>query len=249
MRRIRIAVAAYSAAVVGAEALVLTGSFVLGALLHALLVLALLNHHLALREREGKPADALLALALVPVLRLASLAMAEDDMGRVTRQLVVGVPLLVAAATAATLLRRPTRIAFLRPRSFVSQAALALLGLPLADLALRYADPDAALDDAGRVRLALTAVGFVVLVGYAEELIFRGVLQESLRAVVGPLTIPLATLLFAAVYASVRPLELLAAIVAAGLVFAFLVEWTGSVVGPGIAHGIVAFVLAGGASG
>ena len=247
MSGIRIAVGAYSAAIVAAEAFVVGGWVVLGALVHALLVLALLNHHLALRERQGKPADALLALALVPLLRLASLAMAEDDMAAVNRQLVAGVPLLLAAATAATLLRGPTRIAFLRPRSLVSQAALALLGLPLAYVALRYARPAATFDDVGRVRLALTAVGFVVLVGYAEELIFRGVLQESLRAVVGPLTIPLATLLFAAVYASVRPLELFAVIVAAGVVFALLVEWTGSVVGAGIAHGIMAFALAGGA--
>lgn len=82
--------------------------------------------------------------------------------------------------------------------------------------------------------LFLLAVGFAPLV---EELTFRGLLYHHLRSWYGPLLAALIQgLLFAAVHPQgVAAIPVLAAL---GMVFAFIREWRGSLVGPIVAHAV-----------
>jgi membrane protease YdiL (CAAX protease family) len=70
-----------------------------------------------------------------------------------------------------------------------------------------------------------------------EETMFRGVLYHHLRAWYGP---PLAALLQGVVFAAVHPQGLAAipVLAALGIVFAFIREWRGSLIGPMVAHGL-----------
>jgi uncharacterized protein len=227
-----LAAAGYSVAIVAAEALVARDAFVPAVLIHGLLVVGLLNHYLIVRERWGRAAAPLVALPLVSLLRIVSLTMAHDGMPELGRHVAVGAPMLFATVIAATFVR-PRRIALLRPRAPIVQALVAVSGLPLGYAAYRLAETDPIVADATPAQLLVVAALVFVFVGVMEELIFRGLLLET----IGPIW---SMILFASVYVAVEPGSYLALILAAGAVFTVVAVWTQSAVGAALAHGAIA---------
>jgi membrane protease YdiL (CAAX protease family) len=238
-----VAVAAYAALIVAAEASIAYWDVSVGAVVDGALVLVLVNRFLFAtgrpRERTAS-GDAALALALIPLLRLLSLSMTVEDVSPVARNAVVGAPLL--AATLVGVFAGPFEsVAFrLSAPSWRVQAPIGLLGIPLGALAFLVAGRPAGLTE-GRslVMLALAAFVVVVFTGFGEELLFRGVLQDALTPIFGGGSPAVAALIFGSTYLAAGSARYAGFATLVGFGFGWLVRRTGSLLGVSIAHGLM----------
>lgn len=236
----------YATAIGVAEACIAYWDVSVGALLHGALLLLLVNRFLfaepaASGAGRARPAwaHAALALALVPLLRLLSLAMTVGELPPTARYAVVGTPLLAAALLA---ILGPFRN--VAPRlsawSWRVQAPIGLTGIPLGLAAYSVAGhPDGLVDGADWRRLVLGVAVLLVFTALAEELVFRGVLQEGLTRVLGGAGPAAAALLFGCTYLAVGPAAYTGFITAVGFGFGWLVRRTGSLLGVSVAHGLM----------
>jgi membrane protease YdiL (CAAX protease family) len=244
-RSTALVVALYASGIVGAEVALAVLGILPGVAAHSVLMLALLNHYVLARadSRQRLPTaaapDALLVLALVPLLRILSVTMAIEQMPPLYRYAVIGAPLLLASALAAWTLGGVRLLARLRTWSWQREGPVALAGVPLGLLAFLLAPPAGALADASPGQLLVASAILIVFTALAEEVIFRGLLQDALAAIFGRAGILGSSLLFASVYLKAGPTAYVALIALVGLAFAWLVERTGSLLGVVIAHGLL----------
>lgn len=224
---------AYVLAIAGAEVLGLAVDARVGAIGHAVVLFALLNHRLLAR---GPLADVLVALALVPLLRLLSVTIGFD-VSEIYQYGLVGAPLLLGIAAAARAIDSPALWANLRSWSWL-QLPVALSGVPLGLCAYLIARPDPIDEGTWRRTVAVIALVFVFS-GVTEELLFRWILQQSLVGVLGAAAPLGSSLLFALVYLGTRPATFAVFIAAVGLAFGVVVARTRSVLGVAIAHGLL----------
>ena len=228
------AVGVYVAALVGGEALAAFGTPAAGAGAEVAVLLALLAAHLLGGARVAR---VYAALALVPLLRLASLALATEN--RLVSIAAGGLTVLVAVVLAARTLELPGVLALreIRRRS-QWQAALAALCL-----AVPAGSAIGALSLTGSrsvPALALAALVAFVFAGVLEELLFRGIVQGALDPVLGAWSVPVADLLFAAAYLGTRAPAYTAFMAAFGLACGWWVRRTRSIAGAAAAHGALA---------
>src|SRR5262249_1367506 len=152
-------------------------------------LLLILAHYLLSTNAETR---VLAALALVPLMRLSSLAMATGD--PLLTLLEGGIPVLIAVVLAVRALELPGVLARweIRPRSQWQPAlvglAVALLAAPVLRVTAAAGNPVAG------------AVVVFVFAGVLEELVFRGVIQGALEPFLGGWSVLAAGLLFAAEY-------------------------------------------------
>jgi hypothetical protein len=201
------------------------------------ILLLLLVHYVMSGAEAGR---AFAALALLPLLRLSSLALATEH--RVAFLAVSGTPVLLAAVLAARALDLPGALAVweIRRRSqwhvALGAALVAVLAAPLVHVA-PVARPHSPL------AWAVAAVVVFVFVGLLEELLFRGVIQGALDPLLGAWSILVADLLFAAAYLDSGSPGYTAAMAAFGMACGWWVRRTRSLAGAAVAHGLVAVAL------
>lgn len=229
----------FSLCIAAAEAVVAFVDPLAGAIAHAALLGALVNVH-ALAPgpaREDPVLRAVLALTLVPLLRLISFALAIDD--DVWTHALAGVPLALALVLV---LRQSGASGIVAARGEgrpLAAAGIAAAGVPLGLLGYLILDVEARADDPPLVLATAVGVSFV-FGGVLEEVLFRGVLQRDLGAALGRSGVAVACLLYAAVYFGSRSDDYAALHALLGVAFAAARAATGSVAGAALAHGIMA---------
>jgi membrane protease YdiL (CAAX protease family) len=225
------------AALAGAEAAAAFLAPVPAAGSEGVLLLGLLGCYLLGPEAGAR---AFAALALVPVLRLSSLALTIAD--PVVFLLVSGTPALVGVILAARALELPGVLALwqigLRSQWHValgalSLAALAAPTLDLAPLSHQRAFP----------ALAIAALVVFVFAGVLEEMVFRGMIQGALDPLLGGWSIAVADVLFAATYLGAGSPRYTVFMAAFGMACGWWVRQTGSLAGVAIGHGLLAVWL------
>jgi membrane protease YdiL (CAAX protease family) len=222
---------AYAGALVATEALAAFGSPITAAAVDATMLVVLLGHYVVGGER------ALAALALVPLLRLSSLALAT---GHPVASLVAGgIPVALAVGLAAHALELDgvLRLWEIRRRSqwHVALGAFALAGV--LDLVVRTGP----IVSAPSLPLLLAdALAVFVFAGLLEELLFRGLVQATMAPLVGLWAVPVADGLFAATYLGAASGVYAVSMAAFGLACGWWVQRTGSVAGAAFGHGMLA---------
>jgi membrane protease YdiL (CAAX protease family) len=199
------------------------------------------------------------ALTLVPLLRLSTLAIAPgdpllfhvvlpapslhlgSDMSGLLRPEVAGIPLLMATILASRVLSLQGLLAMSEMRDR-SQWCFTLVAIAAAAVAT----PVLGL---GRITDAHSAQEFTVVVviffftGALEELVFRGLVQGALDAVVGGWAVPLVNALFTATYLGSGSAAYTLFMCAFGMTCGWWVRRTGSVAGAATGHGLLAVGL------
>lgn len=241
-------VIAYSIAIVAAEAVVTFVSAGLGVLVHALVLLLLLNHVVMVLRRRAARAETptpdrehggvLLGLALVPLLRLLSLTVPVRGAPLLAWYAFAGVPLLVGIALTARFLGLSWSELGLRPRRWPVQLLIGVSGVPLGLLAFVLLRPQPLVATLAWRPLAIAALTLFIFAGLTEELLFRGLLRPLAWRVFGNFELVWTSLLFAGVYIASRSPVLVALMVALGLLWGWCVRRTGSLWGAVIAHGL-----------
>ena len=222
---------AYAAALMAAEAVAAFVAPVPAATLDAVVLIVLLAHYVASGQRLYA------ALAIVPLLRLTSIAVALDH--PLSFYVLSGAPVLLAVVLAADALGLPgvLRLHEIRLRSqwhvALVAAALGALATPLLGLEPLTADRS--------LPTLLSAAAIVFLfAGVLEELIFRGLVQGTSAPLLGPWAIPAANLLFAATYLGCGSAALGGFMTGFGLLCGWWVHRTGSLAGAAVGHGLLA---------
>ena len=204
--RARVAlILALGGAVVAAEVAVAYDA-VLGAICQGIVLVTVLN---VATTRRSAPvgavsaADAaLLAIALVPLLRILSLTLPLGEVRPSVWPVVVGVPLLVAVVLALrTLGWRPARVGLHRGR-WSHEVGIALTGVPLSLIAFGLETDADDVDTTSWLGAAVAVAALLIGAAVIEELIFRGVLQQALTELAGRIGVLAAAALYVATYAS-----------------------------------------------
>lgn len=223
-----------------AEALVGAGLPLAGMILHGLLLLALANH-----SAFGAPAGArrlALALLLVPLMRFVALALPTDSLPAMALFSASGAALLIAAWLVVRALRLPRAAVGLTLGGLWMQLMLMGCGIGLGYAAYVLLEP-APLAGGSWQLIAATALALLLFAGFAEELVFRGLLQTVAGPVLGRWGPLYVAVLYGAIQAGFgSPLYALLAFIV-GLAFAGVVRLSGSIVGVALAHGASSIVL------
>lgn len=242
--RLALSTALYVAGIACAEACTAFVRADLGIAVHALVLAVLVNHHVFVSRRpvelsgsedRGRPEDVLLALALVPLLRILSLAMPIAELSQPYAYVFTGAPLLLATLLAARAINSSQLWTLVR--GYSGQGLVALTGIPLGLAAYVIIRPQPI--ETGWVAIVVACVGLVLFSAAVEELLFRGVLQNALYAAFGGVGVLGSPVLFAAVYLGARPLGYAAFAGGMGLLFTWFAFRTRSLLGVVLSHAIV----------
>jgi membrane protease YdiL (CAAX protease family) len=241
-------ISAYVGAIVGAELLTSFVNAEAGMAVHAVLLLVLLNHAMALGPFPVPPAGrtsvepgrvVVPVLALLPLVRLFSLTMPTRGLSPFFWFLLIGTPLL----TAVVLIARYVHFSPVDARIWrwsLQQGLVAATGVPLGIIAYVAFHPVPVVKSHDIPYLIIGAGILLIFLGLLEELIFRALLQPYLCSVYGATRGVLITAAVSAAFSSGSrsPVTMLFTFgVAAG--YGWLVYAKRSIMGVAISHGII----------
>jgi hypothetical protein len=231
-------VTGYMVALVVAEAILARASMTIGVILHILVMNGLVFQYS--RTRSQPVRRLLMAVLLVPLVRLLSVAIPLENFNVVYWYSMVGIPLAIASLLVMNASGYLPDNVGLTLQKWPIQIVVAASGVIVGYIHFLILDvPAAILDLDNVIQLGTLIVSFLVFTGIVEELVFRGILQTTLVENVGRLAgIAVSVVLSSLLYFSYdQPLHLVAVIVT-HLFFAVVYDRTGSIVGIGIAHGL-----------
>jgi membrane protease YdiL (CAAX protease family) len=230
----------YLAAFVVAE-LVAIGRPVVGAVIDAGLVVALVNHYVLSERQRGRPL--LLGLAVVCLYRVLALTPLSTN-GFNNHLILVGAPALLATIlalrVARTTVARPAR----RRGSVELQILIALSGLPLSIAAFKLLKPTFTVPFPGAgqptpPQVWVAVVALALFSGVGEELLFRRLIHGAALSTFGRSALYFSTAVFGAAYLGTGPDAYVLFAIAIGAFFGWCYEKTGSIVGVAIAHAFI----------
>jgi len=153
----------------------------LGLILHGIILLVLMVE--AAFDREAQFGRFCLALTLLPLARIVSLAVPLDRFHPLAWQLLVSAPLFLAVfAVVHYLSLRPGQIGL---RFELGPFGLMFIGLPLGLAEYYFIQPPPLLDAPTMAELAAAPLTLILCTGFLAELIFRGVLLRTGRELLG----------------------------------------------------------------
>ncbi|MFC2020317.1 lysostaphin resistance A-like protein [Chloroflexota bacterium] len=233
---------AYLLVITAAEVITVTIEPVWGIVIHILLLVVLVLHSALARNQAYQ--ELLLSMALVPLIRILSLAMPLANIPQVWWYPIIYVPLLVAALQVIRLLGYRLGQIGLNVKRISTQLALALTGFVfgMAEYFILIEEAEVTGPVLQETWL-LSAFLLLVCTGFVEELIFRGVLQRSAVQLFGWWGIVYVSLLFAVVHWIHNSLLDIVYVFFVALFFGWAVKKTGSLFGVTLSHGIANIVL------
>ena len=206
-----------------------------GLVLHAgILVVLIVHAAIAPSDREG---NLTLCLTVAPLIRILSLSLPLFDFPRMLWYPLVAIPLLVWTTMATRHLRVSRHELGLHGRDLLPQLLLMGMGFGLGITAYNFLRPPPLLSSFTRTTVWLPALSLMVCTGVLEEVIFRGLLQSTAPAVLGRGAFVYVSLLFAALQIGFRSIPQVGLALSMGLVFAYIVHRSRSIVGVALAHG------------
>ena len=226
----------YLAAFAGAE--------VVTALVHPLwaimLHFALLFGLIVTSAKAGKerPHGLFLALGLVPLIRIVSLSVPSADLWRPYWYLLASLPLIVGAFAIVRILNRSPVEIGLTIRAIPLQTVIVLCGIGIGVLDYVVLKPDAFISALSWRAVVPPALILVLATGFAEELIFRGVIQREAE-VLGPWGWVYAAVLSSVLQIGHHSIGHWAVALAMALLFGWAVKRSGSILGVSLSHGLI----------
>jgi len=212
-----------------------------GLILHAGLLVILLAHAALASDRPYH--RLLLGLVLAPLTRILSMALPLANFEQIYWYLIISLPLLVATALMARLLGFSRQQIGLTVRKVPLQLLVALTGIAFGIVEYFILKPGLPMDDPTWKGMLLAGAVLIISTGFAEELIFRGLLQRTSVQVLGRFGLLYVAILFAVLHIGYRSIVDVAFVFVVALFFGWVAEATWSILGVTLAHGITNIVL------
>lgn len=241
----RAVVGSYVVAFIAAELLTAFVTPAAGAATDVAIAVFAIHHHGALRTRSGsdvvgRPSLSafLLCLPVLCVARIAPFALPVAGVPAAWPGLVA-IPIVVGVE-AVRRVREPGlwHRSWFSLRAWPQEVLVALTSVPLSMLAFGATRPAPLVRGSDPVIVGVAAASLLVL-GAVEELLYRGLIQTSLRGVAGRWSVVITALLAAAAALGDRSWTALLAVGVISLVFGVWFDRTGRLVGVALAHGML----------
>jgi uncharacterized protein len=200
------------------------------------------------RSEEGRQANFLISVALVPLIRIVSLAMPLSDFPEWAWYSLIALPLLAATWAGARACGYSRSDLGIR-QSFAPTALLVTGITGVAGIALGYLEyqilvPAPIINELALLPAIAASVSLIVGTGFTEELIFRGMLQVSGADVFGEIpAIIFAATSFAILHIGHKSAINVAYVFVVAIGFGLYVRRTRSIVGVTIAHSVTNLCL------
>jgi uncharacterized protein len=231
----------YIAGLVVAERAFIQGGLLAGAICHAVLLVALLVHHILAPAASYH--SLLVAFALLPLMRLVGLAVPVAELPYLSWHVMVGVPTLLAAVLVIRAEHIEPKLMGIGSRiDPVVQLLVAGAGVPLGLIGWIALRPAPVLVELGPIQLALGVIVAVVFIAGIEELIFRGILQGvALRALDSSTgAVAVSAIAYASLFISSGSPAFILVMLLTAIFFGWVVEVTGSLWGVIASHALIA---------
>lgn len=217
----------------------------LGLVLHMLILLGLLG--LTARWWQHPLHRFLLALVAGPLIRIMSLSLPLAGLPFISWLLITSIPLFAAAFVTMQTLQlsrhdvgltvRPTR------RAWRTEGWIAFTGIPLGFLEYVILQPPPLVAGLDLQTTWFPIVVIFISTGLMEELVFRGVMQHTALPVLSRWAIPIVALVFAILHIGYQSWVDFGFVLGVGLLYGYLVQRTGSILGVTISHGLINSML------
>ncbi len=248
--RLKLALAVSTLAVFTvAEVITVYTDPVTGIALHAITLSALIIASSFIGQggrAEVQSLSALLhALALVPLIRIVSLTMPLGRFDETYWFLAAGLPVFGAALVVITglgLSPRDVGLRIGRPSLYLHPLVI-LFGLFLGLTEYHILHPEPLIDGLTLRQFVVPALVLLFATGFLEEFIFRGILQRTASAALGPLAILYVSLIFAILHIGYRSGTDLLFVFLIALLYGWVVRRTGSIIGVSVSHGVTNITL------
>lgn len=212
-----------------------------GQVLHVALLAALMLH--AALGPRGPLSRLALALTLAPLIRILSLSLPLRFFPQLAWYPIVAAPLLIAAWMIIRQLGLGRGELGLRRGSLPIQLGLVSMGVLLGAAEYFILAPRPQFSEPSAAAVTLAALNLLVCTGFSEELIFRGVLQSLGARALGRWSLLYVALLFGVLHIGYLSWLDVVFVAGVGLLFAYLVRWTGSILGVTLVHGLTNSML------
>jgi membrane protease YdiL (CAAX protease family) len=188
-------------------------------------------------SRDERWSGLWLALGLVPITRIASLAIHPAGLSDIYRYVLVSIPILAGAIAVLKTLGYGWREAGIRTSEPVVQGLMILVGSGLGLLDFFILRPGGLNSSLSFQSTLVPAIVMMVSTGFVEELVFRGVIQRAAGAISSRGWVYVAVV-YAALQIGRGSLLHVGMALAMSLYFGWIVRRTGSIVGVSLAHGM-----------
>lgn len=215
----------------------------LGMILYGFILLALLlQSALSSQQPEFR---FLVALSLVPLIRLVSLSLPLTNFPLIYRYTLVGVPLFIATILSVRLtsLQVGQTGLHISWRGLPVQLLIGLTGLVFGYIEYLILSPDPFIPELRWELLWLPALILLLFTGFLEELIFCGVMQTSAVQLLGCFGILFVALVFTVLHLGYSSILNLTFVFVVALFYGVTVHRFGSLLGVSISHGLTNITL------
>ncbi len=171
------------------------------------------------------------ALALLPLLRILSLAVPLIQIPEIYWYVLVGLPFLGTMVLFSRYARFSWDYLTLKLRNLPVQFLVGLSGIPLGFAAYEILKPKPLEIPTNWFYLVAAALILTLFVGFLEEMLFRGILQRVAVETLGSFGIVLVSLIYALVYAGSLSLVYVVFVGFTGWLYALWVQKSGSLWG------------------
>jgi uncharacterized protein len=225
------------ASIIEAEAATALVAPLIGVILHGAIVLTIINIYLLIPFLPHR--KAFLTLLLLPILRLMSLTIPISALPPLYWYAAIGIPLLFSTTVVINMVHPPVApLLFRFPKAF-GQIAFGLVGIPLSVAAYRLIPVTPFFNPANWIEVLIGVISLTIFSAFAEELIFRYLIQSTLEEVFGKLGVWLGAILYASLFATTLSLPAICFWGIVGLLFGFWVKRTHSIWGAVFAHSLI----------
>ncbi len=232
----------YVALLSGAELVTFLGTPAAGIAFYSGVLIALIAHASLLWEQPVH--KVLLSLTFAPIIRLVSLAVPLGSFSLIQAYVITGVPLIISAVVSIRSMKLSAReVGLGLGRRPLLQVVIIPTGLVLGVAEYLVLRPEPMVVSSSWQDFVLPALVLLVCTGFVEELMFRGIMQSTMRPILGTASIVTVSVLFAVMHIGYRsPMDVFIVLVA-GLMFGIVAYSSRSIWGVTLAHGLTNVVL------
>ncbi len=236
------AVVGYVLLTIGAEIAAVTIGALAAGVIDGIVLLILANLAYFIKTPELR--KTIPAFALLPIMRILSLAIPISKVTPIYWYVLVGLPLIIVSLFLVRIYGLPELRIRLHPTQWVLQLLFGLTGIAIGLLAVELLPiPKPIIPNKSFGWILAGAVILIIFNGFTEEVIFRGLMQGAFTSIFGGVGIVLGSLIYASLYfGSLSPLTILF-FGAVGLVFAIWARISHSLWGVIIAHCLVSIIF------
>lgn len=216
---------------------------VAGAFYFGILLIVMLHHYL-LAEEDPKRGQVLL-LASIPLLRLLSMAMPVGLVPPLYRYSMVGIPVLAAVFLMVKQSGVPLKELGLRMpeikkgENFWENILIAVSGIPLGIFGYYFADPIPLISSGTTREIIFATLMVFIFIGALEEIVFRGLLLQTLNKVFGKTGIIFTSLVYLAFFTSSQSIGMIGLMGFVSLLFSWHVLESKSILAVTISHSLM----------